>query len=767
MLNTSRYRLSIVAWVLVLTIAPVAGVATASGSGGGSGGGHGATAGTATASATASSTAAGAPAGTAAVGAASAGGVPDATRTTLRTPEGEAIQVTQTFERASDPGDLIVTTRIDASRVTDVGPYAGFVVGVPDGATVITSENLSDSGFSGYEFQTDGSTEHAMVRFRVPAERTADCTEDADVHSSTDEGSWAFTSRYDNGASVVLLYQGTTPPDVSVAHELAVNGDGVGGNGFAYLGDHEEHARTIDGQRVRLVVPNAARSSVNVSQVFGTLEAASAAFDVGKRSDEIVLFTPPDPIREGGAAVGLWREDAMDAWVHAESPHDETGNVWIHEYVHVRQAYAEDYSLDGSGTNTSFLVEGGADYAAALLSLYAGNTTFDQFYEQVNTTEGADAVLADQPAFGCGGFASYTKGGRVLAALDSKIRNATDGDATFLDLFARLNADDDGVVTYAAFKDAVEATAGTSFDDWLDTYVQTSAVPPVPNDPFAYALEGVDRDGDGLSTSEERAAGTNPFLADTDGDGLNDGREVNEIGSDPTATHSDDDGVPDGIEVANGMDPTSMHSDDDGIPDDEEYQSEALDPTATDTDDDGLEDDEERAAGTDPDDPDTDDDGLDDGAERMHGTDPTDADTDDDGLSDGAEISEGTDPTVADTDGDGLDDGDEIYQYGTDPTEADTDGDGVDDGTEVLEDDTDPTDPDDVAGDGGDGEAGGDGNASTSAAGSGESAGAADEETTTDDGVVGPSTVPGFSIPAALAALLTIGLLALRGQREP
>ena len=43
---------------------------------------------------------------------------------------------------------------------------------------------------------------------------------------------------------------------------------------------------------------------------------------------------------------------------------------------------------------------------------------------------------------------------------------------------------------------------------------------------------GVDCDGDGLSASEEAAAGTNPNLPDTDGDGFSDGVEV-AAGSDP------------------------------------------------------------------------------------------------------------------------------------------------------------------------------------------------------------------------------------------
>jgi len=45
-----------------------------------------------------------------------------------------------------------VTVDVDASRVTDVANYGGFIVSLPDDASVISSSNLSDSAFRGYEF---------------------------------------------------------------------------------------------------------------------------------------------------------------------------------------------------------------------------------------------------------------------------------------------------------------------------------------------------------------------------------------------------------------------------------------------------------------------------------------------------------------------------------------------------------------------------------------------------------------------------------------
>ena len=196
----------------------------------------------------------------------------------------------------------------------------------------------------------------------------------------------------------------------------------------------------------------------------------------------------------------------------------------------------------------------------------------------------------------------------------------------------------------------------------------------------------VDTDDDGLDDCEERERGTDTSVADTDGDGLADGEEVDEYGSDPTATDTDGDGLADGDEVDEyGTDPASADTDGDGLADGEEIEQYGTDPTVADTDGDGLEDGREvDETMTDPTDEDTDDDGLFDGDEVEFGSDPTVVDTDDDGLEDDTEFVEGTDPTEADTDGDGLSDEREVEDLETDPTVADTDGDGLEDDEEYA-----------------------------------------------------------------------------------
>ena len=169
--------------------------------------------------------------------------------------------------------------------------------------------------------------------------------------------------------------------------------------------------------------------------------------------------------------------------------------------------------------------------------------------------------------------------------------------------------------------------------------------------------------------------GTNPISADTDGDGLTDGVEVNQTQTNPLLVDTDGDSVFDNEE----------DSDSDGLTNADEV-TRGTNPIVADTDADGMND----STDVFPIDPaetiDTDHDGTGDNA---------DADDDDDGLSDIDEINiYGTNPKLSDTDGDGLNDSVEsntgtyvsALNTGTNPNNSDTDADEVPDGLEVKED---------------------------------------------------------------------------------
>jgi uncharacterized membrane protein YgcG len=83
-----------------------------------------------------------------------------------------------------------------------------------------------------------------------------------------------------------------------------------------------------------------------------------------------------------------------------------------------------------------------------------------------------------------------------------------------------------------------------------------------------------DTDGDGLDDGEEVLVhDTDPLWADSDRDGLTDFDEVNAHGTDPTYEDSDEDGISDGVEVSElGTNPLDVDSDGDGFSDSEEVR---------------------------------------------------------------------------------------------------------------------------------------------------------------------------------------------------
>src|SRR5262245_16351058 len=79
-------------------------------------------------------------------------------------------------------------------------------------------------------------------------------------------------------------------------------------------------------------------------------------------------------------------------------------------------------------------------------------------------------------------------------------------------------------------------------------------------DPNSAVDAGEDPDRDGLTNLREFQNGTNPHNADTDGDALTDGAEVDVHHTNPLLADSDGDGIPDGVEVTTGTNPSDPSS---------------------------------------------------------------------------------------------------------------------------------------------------------------------------------------------------------------
>ncbi len=545
------------------------------------------------------------------------------------------------------PGSVTVTVTYDPGA--DV---RAFLMHPAEHATVLEVDGFErDESDNGWRYQWDRTTAAPSITYEVSNSSRANWGLDA-----VDVGDWALvkpdppsTAFYSRSREEwTLSYD---DPENRITAETNASTDYHYAGRYLFLGEHELRRVSTPEQTVAVVIPEAAGLEVPSSQTLDLVFHA-ATLDVGGRDETVTMFYAPEPLAQNGLSDG---EAAF--WVGAS----RTDSVYIHEYVHTRQNYSPSRAMN-------WIDEGSADYYEYRLYLETNRSTYDAFHARMNRS--VDGVnLTNPETYDSENIGDYVEGRRVLAALDYRIRNATDKRRSLDDVFERMNEED--VLTYDEFVRIVEDVSGEEMEPWLDRYLLTDRSPDVPYDPYMYSADDADVDDDGLTTAAERESGTDPFTADTDGDGLDDGREV-DLGTDPTAADTDGDGLADGREVELGTDPTVIDTDTDGM-DDAAELSYGTDPTVADVDDDGLEDGREIRLETDPTEADTDGDGLNDGREVDLGTDPTAFDTDEDGLSDGREVDLGTDPTVADTDGDGVEDGQEVDD-GTDPTDPESPG---------------------------------------------------------------------------------------------
>lgn len=94
-----------------------------------------------------------------------------------------------------------------------------------------------------------------------------------------------------------------------------------------------------------------------------------------------------------------------------------------------------------------------------------------------------------------------------------------------------------------------------------------------------------DNDNDGLMDSKEKELGTDPWKADTDGDGLKDGEEVDTLKTAPLKSDTDGDGLSDGDEVLKSKtDPTNPDTDGDSVNDGTEVGADPTNPVDSDGD---------------------------------------------------------------------------------------------------------------------------------------------------------------------------------------
>jgi hypothetical protein len=257
-------------------------------------------------------------------------------------------------------------------------------------------------------------------------------------------------------------------------YRLATVGEGYAGDRFAFLGSHETLTESVDGEQLTLVVPDAADPASDPAEILASMTYASEQLRFENRNEEVVTIVAPASIDWGppGLAIGA------DARVTADARVDDPVNVWVHEYVHTRQYRdAEVRGGDAVADDAHWLIEGSADYYAALMSLREGRIDYETFRDVLErgTEEPASGVVLAEPATWADNDAEYEKGALVVGAIDRELRAATDGTVTFQAIMAEWNSAE----TFTG-DDLEAAVAGRADDDageFVRTHTRTEATP--------------------------------------------------------------------------------------------------------------------------------------------------------------------------------------------------------------------------------------------------------------------------------------------------
>lgn len=388
---------------------------------------------------------------------------------------------------ASNPSIVRTTTlSLTPSRPGSVGATVEYAlpdslrslrVRLPSAASVDATRGFERVDADTYAW--DGTTDAPRLRLTVAANESATTVPIAGDHADAadppaagyafvDVGPWAIVRVPSFGTE--WSYAGER---VTFERRTRVDGAGVAGTDVAYLGPGEWTSRTVDGQTITLAVPAAANLRADRADLLSALASAADELRVGDRDPRVLAVAAPTSVTWG--VLGLQAGDA-DFWVLADRPVGTPDSVWLHEYVHTRQAFR----TDSSGR---WLTEATAEYLAAALALRQGRTDFGAFADHLERGREAiyeGSVLSRPETWGY--LANYQKGALVAGEIDRRVRLASDHRRSLLDVFARLNECDaagtcaSDPVSNADVLRAVESVA-PSVRSTAEQYTTTTATP--------------------------------------------------------------------------------------------------------------------------------------------------------------------------------------------------------------------------------------------------------------------------------------------------
>ncbi|WP_247729458.1 CARDB domain-containing protein [Halovivax limisalsi] len=360
---------------------------------------------------------------------------------------GSEVSITEAYDLLpSEPETVEMTVAYDLGAA---GDFEAILSELDSSSVTIT--DTTGLSVDGETVTADAATEQASVTIQKQIDLNKD--------SRGITADWAFFDdlNHDERSHVLAVRNRTATTDVTV------------GGGYVYLGPHERVSETTTKQTITLVVADHADIEEPPQQLLEALTTMSEDFEVGTTMN-VTGFGVPGDVNGPGGLAGSNR-----FWFKSDP------STMIHEYVHTRQsASVKNWEKE------------------AIAEFYEGKATFrygGKSYDDARAHNPGNPVdLVNGEWSGIGG-PDYTHGSDVINAIDSRVIEATDGQRSFEDVFARLN---DGENLTAAY----EAVTGESLDNFYATYVEGENRPAYDNNPEKYDF-----------TQTETVSGTLPQVA--------------------------------------------------------------------------------------------------------------------------------------------------------------------------------------------------------------------------------------------------------------
>lgn len=258
-------------------------------------------------------------------------------------------------------------------------------------------------------------------------------------------------------------------------------------------GRHAVRTFTVDGTTIRIVF-DADRSgpTFDPARAEAELTAVARHLDVESSTERVTVFALPASAAGPAVAFPAGADPTTrTVTVGTMRSVDAGAEVWTHEYVHAVQTFR-------TGERMDWFVEGSAEYFTHLLQarLDRSNTRtgHEKAKQLVHTVRYArESVLTEPDTWR--GNTEYRQGAVALLVLDNRLREASNGRYTVIDVFEWMNTHD-GRVTYDAFRDRLVRWGDESVGRWLDAHVDGRA---------AYRADGIELPDTGRVTRPDRS----------------------------------------------------------------------------------------------------------------------------------------------------------------------------------------------------------------------------------------------------------------------